>query len=364
MRIARYAAGLITAVVGLSGFAPAVAHAAGSAGAPDVPAVKITRGAGLSKVSCPNVKFCLAVGSHTGPAGGRHSLAEEWNGKSWRILPNPPGTAMTDVSCTSATFCLGITGGVGLDSNARTTFQVWNGHAWRSTALPVGRTSEISCGGPKFCATVRDGDEIETWNGKNWRTWTSQTDICDMGYPTANCALYEVVCTSATFCMTVGYTDINEDTAQESMAFIWSGKSWDSPGAEPGDLFTSVGCAGSDFCMVGDFHQAWTWDGGFTWQDATPGTGCGTNCQVSDPTSCTSSDFCMVLNPMVWNGSTWTATTYPAVTGTKVHLSSLSCGSSKSCLAVGGYTRNSRTWTLADFWNGTAWKTTKMPVTG
>src|SRR5262249_28650742 len=58
-------------------------------------------------VSCPAANSCMAVGTYTKPSGAGVTLAEQWNGHSWRVLrtPNPAGAAVSGligVSCTSA----------------------------------------------------------------------------------------------------------------------------------------------------------------------------------------------------------------------------------------------------------------------
>jgi len=51
------------------------------------PSVSAGRGSGLSTVACGGSN-CLAVGYRT-TGGARHTLAELWNGTTWKILPTP-----------------------------------------------------------------------------------------------------------------------------------------------------------------------------------------------------------------------------------------------------------------------------------
>src|SRR5215472_18366172 len=62
----------------------------------------------LSGISCVTGSFCVAVGSYADPLGGSHSLAEEWNGSTWRVMPGTLGGGLSDVSCTSTTFCMAV----------------------------------------------------------------------------------------------------------------------------------------------------------------------------------------------------------------------------------------------------------------
>ena len=60
--------------------------------------------------SCPATNSCIAVGTYTKTSGAGVTLAELWNGHSWRILPtpSPAGTAVSTllgVACTAPSAC-------------------------------------------------------------------------------------------------------------------------------------------------------------------------------------------------------------------------------------------------------------------
>jgi len=80
----------------------------------------------LAGISCVSASFCLTAGGYADALGRNHSLAEEWNGRRWRILPGVHGIGLSDVSCTSTTFCLA------LGSRA----QRWDGRTWTATRTP------------------------------------------------------------------------------------------------------------------------------------------------------------------------------------------------------------------------------------
>ena len=80
----------LTAGICPSGAAQASAarQAAGQAAAPG--AVAAGPYAQLASVSCPSVRWCVAVGFHTiGGGQALYPLAEAWNGRSWRLLKAP-----------------------------------------------------------------------------------------------------------------------------------------------------------------------------------------------------------------------------------------------------------------------------------
>ena len=97
--------------------------------------------AGLASVSCTS-SDCIAVGDR----GGNATLAELWNGHSWRVLRaatlsgKRSSGGLINVSCPSATHCVAV----GYRYNAKRSYsdntlaEVWNGHSWKvqTTANP------------------------------------------------------------------------------------------------------------------------------------------------------------------------------------------------------------------------------------
>jgi hypothetical protein len=71
----------------------------------------------LAAVTCTSASACTAVGTYTASSGKGVTLAERWNGKSWKIQssPNLAGALLSQlvgVACTSATSCTAVgTGG-------------------------------------------------------------------------------------------------------------------------------------------------------------------------------------------------------------------------------------------------------------
>lgn len=78
----------------------------------------------------------VAVGSYTDPlnplatvASHAHPLAEEWNGRTWRVMPGMHVDGAADVSCTSARFCVAVGG--------RQVPQIGNGTRWQRLPTPT-----------------------------------------------------------------------------------------------------------------------------------------------------------------------------------------------------------------------------------
>jgi hypothetical protein len=110
------------------------------------------QGIALNGVSCTSASACTAVGS----AGPVTTLAERWNGTRWRVqpTPNPPGgqdTFLASVACPATSACtafgLNITG-----SGPFTLAERWNGRTWSIQPTPGLVTFDIGFPGVA-CAT-------------------------------------------------------------------------------------------------------------------------------------------------------------------------------------------------------------------
>jgi len=175
----------------------------------------------FASVSCSSTSSCVAVGFSVSPSGATTSLAEAWDGRTWRITPtvNPPGRAtrawveLDAVSCPRTTVCV-ATGDLGL-SNADpyvALAEVWNGRRWTLSdpVRPRGTSKSpltgVSCPTSRSCTAVgfragRTGTTTlaEIWNGSVWKA-----------EPTPNQAsvsasqLYDVACSSTSACTADG----------------------------------------------------------------------------------------------------------------------------------------------------------------
>jgi hypothetical protein len=177
--------------------------------------------AGLSAVSCPSAKACTAVGSDYS-AGG--TLVERWDGTSWTIQtsPNPNGasSSLSGVSCASATACtaVGYTFTV-FNGPAVTLAERWDGTSWRiqatpnpsSAATPDSVLNAVSCASATACTAVGNYERgngsvvtlAERWFGNAWRVQPTPNPI---GATQSNLAA--VSCATTTTCVAVGsYTN-------------------------------------------------------------------------------------------------------------------------------------------------------------
>ena len=131
----------------------------------------------LSAVSCASPRACTAVGSS---ASGQFALAERWDGSTWKTEKVPDvnltgDTQLTAVSCSSASTCMALgtyNGGI------MAVAESWNGAAWQLYPMPSPPQPEphvqpagLSCTWPAACVAVgTDGRTLaEIWVGAHWR---------------------------------------------------------------------------------------------------------------------------------------------------------------------------------------------------
>jgi hypothetical protein len=280
----------------------------------------------LTGVSCVSARFCEAVGNATDVLGNEITLAEGWDGTSWKIQATPDtalASATTDgymsgVSCVTADFCEAV--GLGAAAQGPAAW-AWNGTSWNAQAVPgSGYLVSVSCTSPGFCMAVSGTGGVETWNGS---AWSLQSDIPGFTFTAGPQSLS---CLSATFCEVVG---VGSSGTQDAAA--WNGTGWTSQAmplpSDGNDMsVNAVSCASASFC------QAVGWYFNSTFEQLTLAE--------------------------TWNGSTWTAENSPnPPTSTINTLDSVWCTSATFCAAVGEQTPSTVGLTLAQVWDGTAWTT-------
>jgi hypothetical protein len=354
------AARLLGAVIVLLGFTGIVTAGAAQASQPRTaagsgwkvePTPNQNRGAGineLSAVSCTSGRACTAVGSHAASLSSPgFTLAERWNGTSWRIQPTilPKGaksSAFTGVSCPSATACtaVGSTPGKAADTSVNLA-EAWNGTNWRVQAIPApkGSTSSslsgVSCTSPSACTAVGNYSTAagrvlavaERWNGTTWRPQAVPK--------TASTELFGVSCSAARACTAAGYRTGAGGT--RPLAEVWNGTTWriqavPLPRGSPGAILAAVSCTSPRAC-----------------------TATGANFGATRPTLAER-----------WNGTRWRVqpTPYPANSGTsqqEVELNAVSCASATACTATGAYAPGGHSAYFLEAWNGRRWRLVTAP---
>ena|SRR5712691_476884 len=191
---------------------------------------------GISDLSCATARHCLAVGFwETGSGNGQGgTLAEAWNGSTWKILGSPgrfqSDEALDSVSCFASTGCMliGSTEGTHLSLFAAR----WNGKQFKVTKLPGQYPDVLWSGnaeGPALsCATATScvaagsyavppihqpltiNDLGLIWNGRTWR----------ISNPDGPAGLSAVSCSSASRCVAIG------QPGTATLAKGWNGHTW------------------------------------------------------------------------------------------------------------------------------------------
>src|SRR5262249_26102077 len=133
----------------------------------------------LNAVSCPTTAVCTAVGLHVRDSWVGVTLAERRSGGVWAVqpTPNPHGaaaSALNGVSCPSGSACTAV-GQFAVKSGAqRTLAERWNGRSWRiqrtpnPARSPSSRLSAVACPATDACTAVGSSNSkllVEQWGG-------------------------------------------------------------------------------------------------------------------------------------------------------------------------------------------------------
>jgi hypothetical protein len=312
-------------------------------------------GSYLSSVSCDKDGDCMAVGTYfttfNPPPGIQYTLAEQWSGASWAIVPTPPisgvdNALLSGVSCVNPDSCMAVGYTVTTPDNpvVRALVESWNGTSWSilPTPLPTGGTgstlSGVWCGASKACVAVgalskknNDVPLAESWNGSAWSILNAPNPHAENGS-----SFSAIDCVTTSKCEVTGDYDY-ADVAQSLIAYSYVGTTWTAQkqknprGQGESNSNNGVSCIGADSCAaVGN----WT-----------------NNAPLALAES--------------WNGSSWSRQNLPAPNGSKTdELNGVSCVSEEACATVGDWGKSldeNPSFTLAEEWNGTAWRVVKTP---
>ncbi len=303
--------------------------------------------------------------------------------------PGPAGTVLEAVACPLATTCTAV-GYVALhaeEAGENPAAEKWNGTTWSSQTIPTFegfqsvRLSGVACLSTENCRAVGYyfGEELEGkvgafaehWNGTSW----TAESVASPG--TAEFSLEDISCTSPSACTAVGIGGV----AGTPLIERWNGTSWavQTPAGHSGQLF-DVSCTSSTFCMTvgnsGSTLLVETWDG-TTWSLATTPEPTGSTYDRLSGVSCTSSSACTTVGSYYdgsktqslaerWNGSSWTIQTTPSPSGINPRLTSVACTSATTCVAIGEYDSEVyhsyyQAATLAERWSSEKWTIQRTP---
>jgi hypothetical protein len=337
----------------------------------------------LNGVSCVTSSFCVAAG-YANNGSFNQTLAEQWNGKTWSIVPSPNSSTsqdnqFNDVACATSSFCMAA-GSFSNGSQDQTLVEQWNGTAWSIIASPNTSASlandlnGVSCLTPSFCVAAGSAYSgtvyqtlVEQWNGSVWSIVSSP----NASAPHDN-QFNDVACVTSSFCEAVGYA--GNGSNNQTLVEQWNGTSWsivsspNTSSSQPNDL-NGVSCVTGSFCVAVGFagvsssghivNLVEQWNGS-TWSivsvpDANAAFGdvlIAVDC--SGPTSCVAggyvntidnTDNTYVSEALTFNGSSWALVSIPepAATAQLDQINSLSCVPGVMCVGVGYATFGSNT---------------------
>lgn len=352
----------------------------------------------LTSVACASASSCMAVGFYEHD-GDNLAFADLWNGARWtaKAVPSPAGARSSDLSgvaCLSATSCVAV-GSDGTGSGELTLAESWNGSSWKAMKTPdksksYNNLAAVACNTGRCLAvgSYTSGPRTLPLSlALKGTTWTMTTPTSPAGGSTL---LGGVACYSETACVAVGR--FQGDAATQVLIDSWNGTSWSSmtPATADGWL-NSVTCLASKFCVaVGAGSQllAMSWNG-TNWATSpvlTPTAPLKTNFSLNG-VACASASTCVaagvtaaaatnstVTLAETLSGGSWLVTPTPDLPGpTQVSWNAVSCTSATACVVSGSYWYNQGLggvvyyptyFGLAEQWNGRSWRITSNAAFG
>jgi hypothetical protein len=339
--------------------------------------------ASLDDVVCASAKSCLAVG-YWSDGTKQVALSEIWNGTSWttRHTPDPAGATITQlngVACPSATGCIAV-GYAGPDSaHYRTLAEAWNGSSWKIQRTPnpasFDQLNDIACTSATACEAV--GDQMAAhWNGT---TWTAQK-VPDAPQDTGGFQLSAISCPAANACAAVG--GYYQDSVQNVVAASWNGSVWSTVVPNLGTAsvtswLSDLACSRPGACTaVGTYqdptngNRALVEDFSLTWQQQFGAVPSQATSSALDGVWCWQPNRCHAVGNFrtsrssenlaeTFNGSNWAVNPTPHPVDSQ--LIGISCHGANRCTAVGHHITPGGIQTLAERWNGTTWAPQSTP---
>jgi len=225
----------------------------------------------LLGVAAINTSDVWAVGFSASPATDYATLAEHWNGSAWSIVPtpNPPGVPTVSLNAVAALSADDIwaVGGNPLDQRnyqGQALLEHWNGTAWSIVAAPSSTATWFASSRFGVAAVATH----DVWATGNYDTfhWDGTTWSVVQG---AQNALAASALGAAAVWAVGSYTDASYGySATYTTAYLWNGAGWTpiaTVSPTSGDTFQGVSArASNDVWAVGSSSASTLtehWDG-------------------------------------------------------------------------------------------------------
>ncbi len=215
--------------------------------------------AGLTSVSCPTPSFCIAVGTrqYTDTKASALSylpLVELFNGSRWTMesIPSPdanpqvgrlPEDQLTEVSCPTIRFCMAVgdfgevstSTGVGVGASGALA-EIFNGRTWRTVKLPDPSKSNtyaslgaVYCLQSRECLTAGTAESprgLQTLFSYKYDSgsWSSQQFVGVIKNTVDY--LNHIYCSSMSHCVAVGTSSFGTFGSSKALAAVFEGHSW------------------------------------------------------------------------------------------------------------------------------------------
>jgi len=228
---------------------------------------------GLSAVSCPSARLCVALDYayglviSTNPAGGA---------RTWRAmhLSGVDTDRLSSIACPAVSLCLAVDWGGRMFVS---TDPAGGSGTWIASSFPAGMGS-ISCGSTELCAAISNYGEVYTSSdpAAGGSSWSAQPGV----HATA------VSCVGGSFCAATNGEQVLSTDDPTGGPAAWNAATIDQPSElgctkEAGcttNALTAIGCASSTSCVAVDaagnlFAADDPSAGAASWHESSPGAG-------------------------------------------------------------------------------------------
>jgi hypothetical protein len=305
----------------------------------------------LQSVSAPSASDAWAVGWYRNTAGQYRTLAEHWNGTSWRLVAAPSvgsnSNFLNGVAALSATNAWAVGYYLNASFVNRPLIEHWDGTRWSVVPSPNPGTGSFSLSAVAALSATDvwafgggPSPLIEHWNGSSWTIVPGAA----VSAASANLAAAAVVTASDIWAVgrtTQGYGGSN------GLAEHWNGRTWTLGSVAPVDssLNGATNAGGTLWSVGGQARSTRTLAERFAsgaWSvvpTPTPATTASLNAATSRSATDVWAVGTQYSNPQTliehWNGATWTTSASPTV-GTTALLSGVAAAPGGTLWAVGG----------------------------
>lgn len=209
----------------------------------------------LTGISCPTVRLCVAVDAagnvitSTRPTGGSRA----WSHPAHVDPTNAPGggaAGLLGISCASPSMCVAVDGGTPGNVVSSST-PTHGAAAWKLTAVG-GVLNSITCPATTVCIAAGSQRYLSTSPTGGPGSWKAT------GVQAGGGVFSDINCSSLTLCLASGYSDsstglITRATDPHGGPSAWSTTAAELSPPNPGTgLLDGVGCMGTAICIASD----------------------------------------------------------------------------------------------------------------